>query len=101
MTADSFHLAAFLWRKFKIKSLFASMISFIRTTVVPKIFPVTLIRKLALKVVQKAGFDMLLWKKNKNSDAAFRTIFKINKCFQRSKDKLFICFSLSQGSLKI
>ncbi len=48
MTADSFHLAALLWRKFKIKSLFASMKSLIGSTVVLKIFPVTIFRKLVL-----------------------------------------------------
>jgi hypothetical protein len=33
--------------------------------------------------------------------AAFGTIFRINKCFQRSKQKLHINFSLELGRLKI
>jgi hypothetical protein len=41
--SDSVHLAAFLWRKLKIKSLLASMKSLIDTTVV---FPVTIFWKL-------------------------------------------------------
>jgi hypothetical protein len=34
-------------------------------------------------------------------DAAFGTIFRISKCFQRSKQKLHIPFSLELGRLKI
>jgi hypothetical protein len=34
-------------------------------------------------------------------DAAFGTIFRISKCFQRSKQKLHIDFSLELSRLKI
>ncbi len=34
-------------------------------------------------------------------DAAYGTIFRISKCFQRSNQKLHINFSLERGRLKI
>jgi hypothetical protein len=34
-------------------------------------------------------------------DGAFVTIFSISKCFQRSKQKIYIRFSLELGRLKI
>ncbi len=49
------------------------------------------------------------WKKSTNKskekpeqkfDAAFGTIIRINKCFQRNKYKLHINFSLELGRLK-
>jgi hypothetical protein len=40
-------------------------------------------------------------KPEQNFDAAFGTIFRINKCFQRSKEKLHINFSLELGRLKM
>ncbi len=56
------------------------------TTVIVKILPVTLFRK----IVPKAGYDMdsaenrpMVARKsqNRNSEAAFGTIFRISKCF--------------------
>jgi hypothetical protein len=34
-------------------------------------------------------------------DAAYGTIFRISKCFQRSNEKLHINFSLELGRLKL
>jgi hypothetical protein len=39
-------------------------------------------------------------KLDRNSYAASGTIFRISKCFQRSKQKCFIYTSLEKGSLK-
>jgi hypothetical protein len=36
---------------------------------------------------------------NKNIDAASGTTFKINKCFQRSKQRLYMYFALWKGIL--
>jgi hypothetical protein len=33
-------------------------------------------------------------------DAAFGTVFRITKCFQRSKQKHYIYFSLEQGRIE-
>jgi hypothetical protein len=38
---------------------------------------------------------------NRNRDAAFKTIFRISKGFQKSKQKLYINFALELGRLKI
>jgi hypothetical protein len=39
--------------------------------------------------------------RNLKFDAAYGTIFRISKCFQRSKQKLHISFSLELDRLKI
>jgi hypothetical protein len=66
-----------------------------------------------MKIVPKASYECtgtLYWKKSTNEskgkpeqkfDAAFGTIFRINKCSQRSKQKLHINFSLELVRLKI
>jgi hypothetical protein len=64
-----------------------------------------------LKIVPKAGNECTLekvhqleQKKEKSGqkfDAAFGTIFRISKCFQRGKQKLHSNFSLELGRLKI
>jgi hypothetical protein len=62
-----------------------------------------------LKNVPRAGNECSLEKLNNESkekpeekfDAAFGTIFRIRKCFQRSKQKLHIDFTLELGRLEI
>jgi hypothetical protein len=56
-----------------------------------------------LKIVPKAGYDMHIEEnpsmreregRNRNSGVPFTIIFRISKCFQRSKQKLYSYFSL-------
>jgi hypothetical protein len=62
-----------------------------------------------LKIIPKAGYECSLEKFTNGSkekpeekfDAAFGTIFRISKFYQRSKQKLHINFSLELGRLKI
>ncbi len=71
-----------------------------------------LFRKLPviLKRVPKASYDIYTgenWPRtakeswNWKYDAAFRTIFRVSNCFQRSKQRLNNYFSILLGSLKI
>ncbi len=61
------------------------------------------------KIVPKTGYECNMKKltnENKGKpeqkfDGAFVTIFSISKCFQRSKQKIYIRFSLELGRLKI
>jgi hypothetical protein len=62
-----------------------------------------------LKIVPKAGYKctpekFIIESKEKpeqKSDAAFETTFRNSKCFQRSKQKHHIDFSLELSRLKI
>ncbi len=62
-----------------------------------------------LKIVLEAGYECTLEESTNESkgkpeqkfDAAFGTTFKISKCFQRSKQKLQLDFSLELSRLKI
>jgi hypothetical protein len=62
-----------------------------------------------LKIVPKAVYKCTLEKLTNESkgkpeqkfDTAFGTTFRISKCFQRSKQKLHIDFSLELSRLKI
>jgi hypothetical protein len=68
---------------------------------------------LTLKVVPKAACANEIvqrhWRKSTNEskkteqkfDAAFDQFFRISKCFQRSKQKLFNFFVLNEARLKI
>jgi hypothetical protein len=47
------------------------------------------------------GKNQPVRKPEQKFDAAFGTIFRIGMCFQRSKQKLHINFSLDVGRLKI
>ncbi len=58
------------------------------------------------KVFPKAGYGMYTvenWpvkekeSKNRNSDAAFKTVFKISEYFQKSNQKLLIIFLFHKG----
>ncbi len=62
-----------------------------------------------LKIVPKAGYECTLekftnerkGKPEQKNYAALETTFRISKCFQRSKQKLHIDFSLELSRLKI
>jgi hypothetical protein len=110
------------WRKSKLKFLLASMKSLTNGEIhsckpLPESLfwpPVSLnsgsvTRLWSWKLFQKPALNVH-WKKLTNEskgkpgqkfDAAFGTIFRIDKCFQRSKQKLHINFSLELGRLKI
>jgi hypothetical protein len=66
---------------------------------------------MTLKVFQKPPVILKLYtgenqlmtakeRRNRNSDAADRTIFRISNCVQRNKQKLYNYFSLPQGDLR-
>ncbi len=109
MQADGFHKIwlPFLWRKLKIKFLLVSMKTFTNSENPSKtLFQETCFDFQAIKVVPKAACDYegcsesQLWhsqcrklnndskSRSRNSPAAFGTIFRISRCFKRSKQKV-------------